>query len=144
MFRASAYGDIANRRPIGIAARAAWSPSSTRHRLPIRALRTTMIIQLTLMQSPGSLRKELHDPDDRLIDVGVGWIVDLPEHRRRREPRMDPPPAVLDGPLDLHQVLEGVEGEGKRHPEIATPAFEDHEQNAEGDGRLGQERQQRL
>ena len=53
MFLDKAYGESANRRPTGTATRRD-TPRSARHRLAIRPLSTTMIIQLALMTRPGS------------------------------------------------------------------------------------------
>jgi hypothetical protein len=51
---------------------------------------------------------------------------------------MDPPPAVLDRPFDLHQVLEGVPGEREGDSKVATPSGEEDEKGDEGDGRFSE------
>ena len=89
-------------------------------------------------------RDQVDDPDDGLIDVGVRRVLNLLEHAGRGEPWMDPPPAVVDRPLDLHQVLDGVACEGQGNSKVATPACEDDEEDHEDDGGLCQEGEKSL
>ena len=49
-------------------------------------------------------------------------------YARSGQPRVDPPPAVLDGALDLHQVLERVAVEVDRRSKVSPPASEEEEE----------------
>ena len=98
-----------------------------------------MIIQLALMTRPGSRVNRWTIQTMRLIDGGVGGVLDLLEYAGGRQPRVNPPPPVLDRPLDLHQVLERVAVEGQRDPEVAAPACEKEVEDREGGAGFSQQ-----